>query len=157
VIDRHYAGGWWDWLTPFSVLCGVSLLIAYAMLGACWLHMKTEGALQEQTRRYAAWLGAGTVICIALVSLVTPFLDQAYYRHWLTWPSIVLTAPVPLAVAALSYAFYVSLKKGRERAPFVIALGLFVLCFMGLGISIYPDIVPGALTIEAAAAPESSQ
>jgi cytochrome d ubiquinol oxidase subunit II len=156
VSGRTYAGGWWDWLTPFSVFCGISLLVGYAWLGACWLHMKTEGDLQTQTRKYAGWLGAGTIACIVLVSLFTPFLDQLYFKRWFTWPNIAFTAPVPILVAALAYKFFASLRAGRERTPFVIALGLFGLCFLGLGISIHPYIVPGAITIAEAAAPDSS-
>jgi cytochrome d ubiquinol oxidase subunit II len=157
VAGRQYAGGWWDWLTPFSVFCGVSLVIGYAWLGACWLIMKTEGNLQTQARRYAGWLGAGTIACIALVSLITPFLRRVYFERWLTWSNIAFTAPVPFLVVVLSHFYFRSLHRKREHAPFVIALGLFALCFMGLGISIYPYIVPDAVTIADAAAPASSQ
>ena len=83
VEGRAYAGGWWDWLTPFSLLVGVSLVIAYALLGATWLVMRTEGLLQLQARRLAQRLTIATVAAIALVSAATPFLQGRYFERWL--------------------------------------------------------------------------
>ncbi|WP_457106889.1 cytochrome d ubiquinol oxidase subunit II [Methylobacterium sp. P5_C11] len=157
VEGRAYAGGWWDWLTPFSLLVGASLVVAYALLGATWLVMRTEGLLQLQARRYALRLTVATVAAIALVSAVTPFLQGRYYERWLAMPNVLVTAQVPLLVALAAYALWRSLRGGAERAPFLIALGLFALTFLGLGISIFPDIVPGRITIWQAAAPEASQ
>ena len=156
VEGRHYAGGWWDWLSPFSLLCGVSLVVGYGALGASWLVMKTEGALQKAARRHATWLGGGTVICIGLVSLATPFLQASYFQRWFHWPGLLFTVPVPLLVAVLTAAFFMSLKRGAERAPFLLLLGLFLLCFAGLGISMFPYIVPETITLWQAAAPASS-
>lgn len=157
VGDREYAGGWWDWLTPFSLLTGVSLVVAYALLGATWLIMKTEGALQRHAVRLAWKLGAATLVAVAAVSLATPFLEGAYFERWLSWPNILKVAPVPLLVAVVSVAFVRSLKQGAESAPFLLTLALFALCFVGLGISIYPYVIPGAVTIWEAATERSSQ
>ena len=157
VEGRAYAGGWWDWLTPFSLLVGVSLAIAYALLGATWLVMRTEGLLQLQARRLAQRLTVGTVAAVALVSAATPFLQGRYFERWMAMPNVLVTAQVPLLVALAGYALWRTLRNGGERAPFLIALGLFGLSFLGLGISIYPDVVPGRITIWQAAAPEASQ
>ena len=157
VTDRHYSGGWWDWLTPFSLLTGVSLVTGYAFLGSAWLIMKTEGALQAKARRMAGWLGAGTIACIVLVSAVTPLLAEQYYRRWFAWPGVLLTAQVPLLVAIGAILLFRSLLKGSDYWPFLLALSLFGLSFAGLGVSIFPDIVPGAVTIWQAASPVSSQ
>jgi cytochrome d ubiquinol oxidase subunit II len=157
VGDRAYAGGWWDWLTPFSLLTGVSLVVAYALLGATWLIMKTEGELQQHAVRLAWKLGAATLVAVAAVSLATPFLEGAYYERWLSWPNVLVVAPVPLLVAATAVAFVRSLRAGAERAPFLLTLGLFLLCFIGLGISIFPYVIPGAVTIWEAATDRSSQ
>jgi cytochrome d ubiquinol oxidase subunit II len=156
VADRHYAGGWWDWLTPFSLLTGVSLVIAYAMLGAAWLVMKTEGPVQEHVRKLAVGLGAATIGCIGLVSLWTPFLKGEYWRHWFAFPNVLAAANVPLLVVIGAVFYFRSLAKGHERAPFFLALGLFALCFAGLGVSIFPQIVPGAVSIVQAASPTAS-
>ncbi|MEL6062251.1 MULTISPECIES: cytochrome d ubiquinol oxidase subunit II [unclassified Methylobacterium] len=157
VEGRAYAGGWWDWLTPFTLLVGVSLAVAYALLGATWLVMRTEGTLQLQARRLAQRLTIGTVTAIALVSAATPFLQGRYFTRWLEMPNVLVTAQVPLLVALAAYALWRTLRGGAERAPFLIALGLFGLSFLGLGISIFPDVVPGRITIWQAAAPEASQ
>jgi cytochrome d ubiquinol oxidase subunit II len=156
VSNRAYAGGWWDWLTPFSVLVGVSLVIGYALLGATWLIVKTEGPMQERCFGLAAKFGAGTILCIVLVSLATPFLSGAYYARWFSWPQILFTAQVPLLVAITSVGLFVSLRQRRDYWPFLLAIALFALCLAGLGVSIYPEAVPGAVTIHEAAAPHSS-
>jgi cytochrome d ubiquinol oxidase subunit II len=157
VHGRTYAGGWWDWLTPFSVLTGISVAVAYALLGATWLVMKAEGHLQQQARAMAWWLGGATLAAIVVVSLATPFLRAAYFDTWLRWPAILAVAPVPILVALASWAFARSLRSGHEVAPFLLTLGVFLLCFVGLGISVYPDIVPGAVSIWDAATDRSSQ
>lgn len=157
VEGRGYAGGWWDWLTPFSMLTGISVVIGYALLGATWLIMKTEGEMQSRAYRMAALLGAATVGSIAAVSAVTPLLEYAYWQRWFSMPNVLFAAQVPLLVAVGSVLFFLSLRKRREVAPFLLTLGLFALTFVGLGISMFPYIVPQAVTIWAAAAPASSQ
>jgi cytochrome d ubiquinol oxidase subunit II len=157
VQGRAYAGGWWDWLTPFSVLTGISVTVGYALLGATWLVMKAEGRLQQQARAMAWWLGGATLAAIVLVSLATPFLRASYFDTWLRWPGILAAAPVPVLVALASWAFSRTLGAGHETAPFLLTLGIFLLCFVGLCISVFPDIVPGAVSIWDAATDRSSQ
>ncbi|WP_188907748.1 cytochrome d ubiquinol oxidase subunit II [Aureimonas endophytica] len=157
VAGRAYGGGWFDWLTPFSLLSGLGLTTGYALLGATWLVMKTEGSAQAHARRMAKHLGRATVAAIALVSAATPFLDGAYAARWFAFPNVLLTAQVPLLVTIGSVLFFSSLAAGAERRPFLLALALFGLSFVGLGISIFPDVVPGAMTIWQAAAPPASQ
>jgi cytochrome d ubiquinol oxidase subunit II len=157
VSGRAYSGGWWDWLTPFSLLTGVSLVIAYALLGATWLIMKGEGNLQRHAIKLAWKLGAGTLLAVAAVSLATPFLEGEYFDRWLGFPNILWVAPVPLLVGAAALLFVRSLKAGHERMPFLLTLFVFLLCFIGLGISIFPYIVPGAYTVWDAASDRSSQ
>ncbi|MDP2262483.1 MAG: cytochrome d ubiquinol oxidase subunit II [Hydrogenophaga sp.] len=157
VENRAYAGGWWDWLTPFTLMTGVSVAVAYALLGATWLILKAEGPLQQQARRQARWLGAGTLVAIVAVSLATPFLTGEYFDRWLGWPNILWVAPVPVLVALASLGFLRALQKGRELAPFLLTLLIFLLCFVGLGVSVYPDVIPGAVTIWEAATDRSSQ
>ena len=157
VSGRAYAGGWWDWLTPFSLLTGVATVAAYCLLGASWLIMKTTGRLQDKAfdlTRIALFATLGFIIAI---SLWTPFLEGHYWQRWFAFPSIVLTAPVPLAVAFFSWALLESLRHRRDAAPFVMALCLFFVTFGGLGVSIWPYIVPQTVTIWQAASPEKSQ
>jgi cytochrome d ubiquinol oxidase subunit II len=156
VADRAYAGGWWDWLTPFSVVTGVALAAGYAMLGAAWLILKTEGRLQRKARRRARKAGLATVVLIGVFSLWTPLLQPVYMERWLSWPAVLYVAPVPLLVFGCALQFFLSLRGRRQLAPFLYAQGLFLLCFIGLGISFYPFIVPPTVTIWQAAAPDSS-
>ncbi|MGE3335288.1 MAG: cytochrome d ubiquinol oxidase subunit II [Rhodospirillaceae bacterium] len=157
VEDNAYAGGWLDWLSPFSMLTGVSLVIGYALLGACWLIWKTEGPAQERARRTAMTLGLATLLALIAVSAATPFLNYEYWRRWFEYPGILLSAPVPLLVALAGFLYFRALRRKSDRAPFLLALAIFLTSFAGLGISMYPYIVPESVTIWEAAAPESSQ
>ncbi|MGJ8559708.1 MAG: cytochrome d ubiquinol oxidase subunit II [Litorimonas sp.] len=158
VSGRAYAGGWWDWLTPFSLLCGAAVVIGYALLGATWLIMKTEGPVQDQARKLAWGFGLGTMVCIAAVSLATPFLDSVYYYRWFEMPGLLISAPIPIAVLVITILMFRSLRTHRhEYRPFILSLVLFALCFVGLGISIFPDLIPPDVTILDAATPYNSQ
>jgi len=156
VEGRSYAGGWWDWLTPFSLLVGFSLVVGYALLGATWLVMKTEGPVQNHSYRLAGKLAIGLIVCIGLVSAATPFLSGAYYERWFAWPQVLFTAQVPLLVGLCSGMLLVSLVRRWEYWPFLLTLGLFALCLLGLGVSMFPYVVPNAVTIHQAAAPQLS-
>ncbi|MDI4238000.1 cytochrome d ubiquinol oxidase subunit II [Bradyrhizobium sp. Arg237L] len=157
VEGRQYAGGWWDWLTPFSVLTGISVLVGYALLGATWLVMKTEGALRDKAYQLSWVLLFAMLGAIVAVSLATPFLSVQYTQRWFTWPNIILTAPVPLAVAAVTALLLRSLANKYDYQPFFLTLALFLLSYAGLGISMYPYIVPQSITIWEAASPPNSQ
>jgi cytochrome d ubiquinol oxidase subunit II len=156
IANRQYAGGWWDWLTPFTLLAGVALVIGYGLLGATWLNLKTLGPVQGRARRLALYAAAGTLVAIAAVSLWTPFLNPIYFTRWFQWPTAYFSAIVPLLLAVCAFGLWQGLTSGRHLQPFLSALGLFVLSFAGLGVSFYPYIVPGALTIKEAAAPDAS-
>jgi cytochrome d ubiquinol oxidase subunit II len=157
VDGRHYAGGWWDWLTPFSVLTGVSLVIGYALLGAAWLVMKTEGELRDRAYGLCWALLFAMLGAIGAVSIATPFLNVQYTQRWFAWPNILLTAPVPIAVAGVAVLLLRALARKYDYQPFFLTLALFALSYAGLGISMYPYIVPQSITIWQAAAPENSQ
>ena len=168
-----YAGGWWDWLTPYSVFTGLATVAGYGLLGACWLIWRTEGDLQRTARHLARRLAFATLGCIAAISLAMPFLQPAFRARWFTVPNIFYAAPVPVLVAVLAWLLFTALAQADRRAdsgesadvraglwhdgvPFLCALGLFLLSFVGLGISLWPMAVPPSLTIwEAAAAPSS--
>ena len=156
VAGRAYAGGWWDWLTAFSVLTGIALVVGYALLGATWLVYKTEGELQEAAYRFAWITGTGTLALIGIVSLWTPFLNENYMARWFALPQLLYVIPVPLLVGACAIALFRGLSRKRQLLPFLASLGLFILSFIGLLISFYPYIVPSSVTIWDAAAPHDS-
>jgi cytochrome bd ubiquinol oxidase subunit II len=175
VEDRAYAGGWWDWLSPFSLLTGAALLAGYGMLGACWLVWKTEPPLQDQARGLARGLGWLTLGFIAAVSVIMPFLQPEFRARWFAFPQILLALPVPVLVVVLAWRYFRALDESGAAAaartepvkakrvvwvdgvPFLCALGLFLLSYAGLGISMWPMMVPPEITIWDAAAPRSTQ
>ncbi|MCA1242884.1 cytochrome d ubiquinol oxidase subunit II [Stappia stellulata] len=156
VEGRAYAGGWLDWLTPFSLMTGVAVVIGYALLGATWLVWKCEGPMQDHFRGLALTLMFAMLAMIGIVSLWTPALDPAIAARWFEMPQILYTAPVPLMVLGLAVVLFRSLNGTRDALPFLASLALFLVTFAGLGISLYPNIVPPTVTIWEAAAPDSS-
>ena len=156
VTDRAYSGGWFDWLTPFSILTGLAVVVGYALLGATWLVMKTENGLNIQMRGYSWYLGAATLGLIGLVSLLTPFQDPVYFERWFNLPGSLWSMLVPLVMIGLVGSFFTGLNDQKDVQPFVSALGFFVVSFIGIGISFYPMMVPPSLTIWDVAAPDSS-
>ncbi|MFV3127290.1 cytochrome d ubiquinol oxidase subunit II [Niveispirillum sp. KHB5.9] len=157
VEGRAYAGGWWDWLTPFTLLTGASLLVGYALLGACWLIWKTDGAIQVHARRLALPLAVALLLAIGAVSAATPFLEGKYYQRWFDWPGVLAAAQMPVLVAITGFVLLRSINRARDWLPFLMTLVLFGLSMAGLAISIWPDVIPGRISIWQAAAPERSQ
>jgi cytochrome bd ubiquinol oxidase subunit II len=156
VANRAYAGGWWNWLTPFSLLTGVAVVVGYILLGSTWLHMKTNDVLQVRARKIAQGSGLGLLALMGVVSLWTPFLQPIYFERWFAWPAALYSAIVPVLVLLCAWLLFSGLHKQKDAQPFLASLGLFVFTFAGLGISFYPYIVPPALTIHDTAAPDAS-
>lgn len=157
IEGRAYAGGWWDWLTPFSLLTGLSLVVGYALLGAGWIIMRTEGDPQDRGFERARLLMPTLLICIVAVSLATPFLETQYFARWFTWPGILAVAPVPILVALCAFLLWRAIRNRKDYAPFLLTLALFALSMAGLAVSMWPDIIPAHLSIWEAAAPADSQ
>ena len=126
------------------------------MLGATWLILKTEGETLERARRLAMPLGAGLVALIGAVSLATPFLRPEYLERWFGWPSGAWSAIVPILLALAIWQLWTGLRNQDHLRPFLATVAIFVLSYAGLGVSFYPNLVPPALTIAEAAAPDSS-
>jgi cytochrome d ubiquinol oxidase subunit II len=156
VVGRAYSGGWWDWLSPFSLLTGVALVVGYALLGATWLMLKTEGHVAQQALRAARVLGVALLGLIVVVSLWTPFLHEHFMSKWFAWPAMVFVAPVPILVLVCAVLFFKGISQDKPLTAFLSVQGLFVLSYMGLLISFFPYIVPSAVTLWQAAAPDKS-
>ncbi len=157
VENGAYAGGAFDWLTPFSVLTGLALIVGYALLGATWLIYRTEGALRDRMRGYAKIAALGALGAIGVVSLLTPIINPVYAARWFAAPAIYYSAIVPILVAIAGVVLWRALAlPGRDSTPFLASLALFALSFIGIGISFYPYIAPPSLTLAQAAADRSS-
>lgn len=158
VVDGHYAGGLYVWLSPFTVLTGLAVVVGYALLGATWLIMKTEGALQARNYRAARRILPVMLLAIVGVSIWTPFLQPAIRERWFSVPNFYYLSQVPFITFLVAVACWYTLKRARHaHAPFLCSIGLFLLSYIGLIISIWPYIVPRAITFEEAASPASSQ
>ena len=155
VHGRQYAGTTLSWIHPFVLAVGVGLVFGYVLLGATWLVMKTEGALQDWARAKARLALFGVLGFIVLVSVWTPFLHPHIAARWFSWPNIVYFSPVPLITALLALGLWRTLNRGSNVAPFLAAMGLFALSYLGLAISLFPYVVPHTITLwDAATAPE---
>jgi cytochrome bd ubiquinol oxidase subunit II len=157
VEGRQFAGSSLDCFTPFSLLTGVALLFGYSLLGAGWLILKTEGDLQEWARRLGRRALFGVLAAVAIVSVWTPLMDADIARRWFSWPNILFLSPVPIVTALLAWWEWRSLNNRSEATPFIVAIGLFIMSYIGIAISLWPMIVPHAFTLWEAASPPSTQ
>ncbi|HLV18690.1 MAG TPA: cytochrome d ubiquinol oxidase subunit II [Pseudomonas sp.] len=157
VVDRAYAGGALDWLSPFSVFCGLGLIAAYALLGCTWLIMKTSGDLQRRMHDIGIPLLGVLLVVIAIVSLWTPLAHARIAERWFSLPNLFWFMPVPLLVLLCAWALYRAIQRYAHYAPFLLTLALIFLGYSGLGISLWPNIIPPSISIWEAAAPPQSQ
>ena len=156
VENGAFAGGPFDWATPFAVLCGLGVVTGYALLGATWLTMKTDGAVAERARTQAKVLLVGVLAFMAVVSLWTPLAFERIAARWFSTPNIFFLWPVPLITAFVALMIWRWLEQGREIRPFLGSIALFLLGYLGLAISTFPYLVPPTLTVwQTAAAPAS--
>ncbi|HET8584716.1 MAG TPA: cytochrome d ubiquinol oxidase subunit II [Casimicrobiaceae bacterium] len=157
VSGRVFSGTSFDWFGPFPLLTGVGLLFGYTLLGATWLVMKTEGRLQQHARNLALVALYGVLAFIAMVSVWTPLMHGEIAQRWFSTPNIFYLALVPIVTAIIAFVTWRALRRDSDYVPFIGAMGLFVMCYLGLGISLFPYIVPYAVTLWDAAATPSTQ
>jgi cytochrome d ubiquinol oxidase subunit II len=156
VENGQFAGGHFDWATPFSLLSGAALVCGYALLGATFLIMKTEGEVAERARGQAKVLLLIVLAFMAAVSLFTPYEFERIAQRWFSLPNFYYLWPVPLVTALVAYLLWRWIGTERDALPFIATIVLFLLGYLGLVISNYPYLVPPSLTVwDTAAAPAS--
>ncbi len=156
VRDNAYAGGPFDWATPFGFLVGVALVVGYALLGSTWLIIKAPGELELWARRMSVTLLFGVLAAMALISVWVPFFNPVIEARWFSLPNFYYLSPVPLFTILCGFLHWYTTKRGRVFAPFLFTLALFTLGYAGLAISLWPNIVPYVVPYwNAAAVPES--
>lgn len=156
VEGRKFIGSSLDCITPFSLFTGVALVFGYALLGAGWLVLKTEGELQKRSRSQGRWCFIAVIIAISIVSLWTPYMNSDIARRWFSWPNIAYLSPIPIISTLIAIFEWRSLNNNSEIAAFMGAIGLFLLSFLGITISLFPMIVPYHLTLwQAASSPDT--
>ncbi|SLM62586.1 MULTISPECIES: cytochrome d ubiquinol oxidase subunit II [Dickeya] len=157
VTDRHFSGPALGWLTPFTLFCGLGLVVAYALLGCTWLIMKTGQDLHRRMSALTPLLLLALLVVIAVISLWTPLAHPAVRERWFSSPNLFWFAPVPLLVLACAIGIMSGVRRQAHYSPFLLTLGLIFLGFTGLGISLWPMIIPPSLTLWDAAAPAQGQ
>ncbi|WP_158773931.1 cytochrome d ubiquinol oxidase subunit II [Cobetia sp. L2A1] len=155
-VEGHvYVGGPFDWLSPFTVITGLALVAGYALLGATWTIMKSEGAVQDWAYAIAPKLLIGVLVGFGIISVYTPFVDEYVRERWFDHIGMFWIFPaLALGCAALIWR---ALRKRLEGQPFVATLGMFLFTYLGLIFSKWPYLVPPDITIWDAASDPGSQ
>jgi cytochrome d ubiquinol oxidase subunit II len=156
VRNGQYAGGGFEWATPFAFMCGCAVVLGYALLGATWLVMKTDGEVAVRAREQSKYLLLGVLAFMGIVSLWTPLQFERIASRWFSTPNIFYLWPIPIVTGAVALGCWVWLRRGYENLPFFAVIALFLLGYIGIVISNFPYLVPPSLTVwETAAAPSS--
>ena len=163
VKDQAFAGGTFDWLTPFSALTAISLTLGYALLGATWLIGKAEGGLQAKARQWAKGLAVAVAVCMGMVSLATLSVNPRVAGRWglsmtsINWTKLAPLAPAPiLGATALTLLFLAARSAKSQISPYLFAATAFLAGYAGLAVSIVPYLVPYQLTIWDCAAKDNA-
>jgi cytochrome d ubiquinol oxidase subunit II len=157
VAGRSFAGGSFDWLSAYSVMTGVALVFGYALMGATWLVMKTDGVTQDWARKSAGYVLGYVGLFMAIVSISMPMMNAEVRSLWFSLPSFFLLLPVPLVTLGLFVLIWRDLHVGREYRPFFLSAAVFLMGYLGLAVSTWPWIVPFSVTFRQAAAAPTSQ
>jgi cytochrome d ubiquinol oxidase subunit II len=157
VEGRAYSGGSLGWLTPFAVLTGAGLIAGYGLLGSCWLVFKTEGELQQWARRKARQFTIVVAAFVAMISVWTPLIEPQVRERWFGGENPLWLWPVPLVTFALFAWLWRSLARDTHAKPFIAAMGIVAMAYLGLAISIFPMVVPYTFDLWQSAASAKSQ
>ncbi|MBP0611246.1 MULTISPECIES: cytochrome d ubiquinol oxidase subunit II [Burkholderia] len=157
IENNQFAGGPFDWLSPFSMMCGIGVLVTYATLGCGWLILKVDGELQRKMRLLMKPLTGVLLAVMGVVSLWTVIRLPAVAHRWFGSGNLGWFLPVPILVVACVWGIFYAVKRAHEATPFLLTLALVFLGYTGLVISIWPNIVPPSLSIWDASSSHSSQ
>lgn len=148
VEGRNFSGGPFDWATGFAVMTGIAAVCGYTLLGSTWLIMKTEDITQTWARKVASYILTFVGIFMALVSIAVPFIDGRIKDFWFHAPNVYYLSVIPMMTALLFLLLWKDLHKAtREKRPFFSSMGIFLMGYLGLGLSLYPWMVPFHYTL----------
>ena len=153
VVNGRYAGGGFDWVTPFAIFCGIGAVIGYTLLGAAWLVLKTDGELREWAYRRLPWLLAGVVAVLVIVFAFPLAKHLHVFDRWSAHP-LLLVLPLAAALAIIGLGY--GIRQRRDGQPFAMAVVAIAFSFLTLAASFWPYMIPYTVTIEDAAAPRQS-
>lgn len=155
--NGQFTGSSWDWIRPFPLFTGFGLVAGYALQGATWLVMKTEGELEQWARRISRAAMFVVFACVLAVSIWTPLMSPRIATRWFSWPNIAFFAPVPILSVLLAVLLVRGTRRGHVATPFVCSVGLFFLSFTGLVISLWPFVAPPSMSLRLAASAPVAQ
>jgi cytochrome bd ubiquinol oxidase subunit II len=153
IANGQFAGGSFVWLTPFSVLCGIGLVIGYALLGASWLVLKTGGALREWAYRRVRWLLIGVLVFLVVAFVFALAKHLRVMDRWLEAPWLLV---FPAIGAAAVYGLWRGVRQQRDGLPYAMTVVIFLAAYLTLVGSFWPYMIPFSVTVQEAAAPVSS-
>jgi cytochrome bd ubiquinol oxidase subunit II len=154
--DGHFIGDTWDWLSWQTTIVALTLIQGYVLIGSTYLILKTEGELQEthyRTAKIAAWT---TLIGAVVITGITPIFYETARGRLFQAPLVYIFAMIPVLGATIVWQLLSSLNRKAEIAPFVWTILLFLLTFIGLGLIVFPYVIPSEITIYQAAASPSA-
>ena len=157
ISEGRFSGEPFFWIQPFSLLTGLGLMSTYALLGATWLVTKTDGDLQRRLHKLSRPLTIILLIFILAVSCLTPLSDTHIANRWFSPELLHRLIPIPFLVAIAAFGMFRAVVRRRPLIPFVMALALAIMGYIGLLVSVWPYAIPYSLTLIDAAAPRSSQ
>jgi cytochrome d ubiquinol oxidase subunit II len=153
ITNGQYSGGEVGWLTPFAVLCGIGLCLGYALLGACWLVRKCDAEVRDIARRHIPVLAVGVLAFLVVVFAYALAEHLPILHRWVDRPYLFLF-PAFGAIAATVLAF--SILRHNDYWPFYMVVLIFLSAFGTLALSFWPYMIPFVITVDGAAAPQSS-
>ena len=136
-----------DWLTPFSLCTGIALVSGYALLGATWMIIKSTRRLQRRMIHHARGLLVIVSLFLIFVSIWTPLHSDEIYHRWYSFPNVFLLIPLPSLTAFAIYQVWQNLNARSEYKPFFYSIVVFLCAYIGIGISVYPYLIPHQVTL----------
>jgi cytochrome d ubiquinol oxidase subunit II len=153
VVDGRYAGGAFEWLTPFAIFCGIGAVLGYALHGAAWLVLKTDGELRDWAYQRLPWLLGGVVVVLVIVFVYALATGLHVFDRWVSHPLLLI---LPLLAAAAMVGLVHGIRQRRDGQPFAMAVLSVVFSFLTLVASFWPYMIPYTVTVEDAASPPQS-
>jgi cytochrome d ubiquinol oxidase subunit II len=155
VLNGQFSGNTFDWVHPFPILTGIGMVFGYALLGASWLVLKSDGVLRDWAYARIRWLAAAVLIALGLAFTVSVTVDQGaiaqsnlHARSWgLIFPIIAVAALLGVVAGA---------RARRDRMPFTLTIVFFIASYLTLGVMMWPYMIPYSVTVANAASPDVS-
>lgn len=126
----------------------------YVLLAACWLLAKTQGSLRDKAITWANQAWYPVVICLILISITTPYISDRIYERWFSDNHLLYLSPLPLLTAycLIRCKYHLKHTLNNDWQAFKLVVLSLLLCAIGLGISLFPDILIDQMTIWEASA-----